>query len=89
MRKIALSILLAFPLLAAGAGWDYYVLNEDGEWERASRFDLELSLPKKTGAAGSDQRVMIIYNRFEDKPEASKAKSWIREVDPALVQEVE
>jgi len=89
MRKIPLAILLAFPLLAFGAGWDYYVLNEEGEWERASRYDLELALPKKPGAAGDERRVMILYNRFEDKPEPGNANSWIREVDPALVEEVE
>lgn len=89
MRKTVLFTLLFVPLLAF-AGWDYYTLGEDGEWEQVSRFELDLEAPAPDGASatGAEKpRVLILYTT-KKKPKRREAKNWIRQVDPGLVEVV-
>lgn len=88
MKQSAAAILLFVPLLAFGAGWSYYALNQDGEWERVSRYQLDLAIPDE-GGDGEKQRVMILYNPVVAEPPGGDAKPWIRGVDAELVNEVE
>lgn len=91
MRKTVLFTLLFVPLLAF-AGWDYYTLNEDGEWEQVSRFDLDLEAPDPDGASAAradKPRVLILYTTVKKKPKRREARNWIRQVDPELVEVVE
>lgn len=91
MKKMTLTVLLAFPLLAFGAGWDYYVLNENGNWEAASPRDLNLSMPRSDagGTVADNRRVMILYNQTEPEPNRRKTLSWIPQVSGELVEQVE
>lgn len=91
MRKIVLAMLLSMTLPTLAGGWNYYVLNEEGEWEKVSRYQLDLALPKpaEAGAAtGEARRVMILYNPRADRARTRNARNWLRQVDPGLVEVV-
>lgn len=86
MKKLALATLLLWPTVLA-AGWEYYVLNNEGEWEQVSRFELDLTAPKvrQSSGTGEDRRVMIIYNRFTEKEEP-EGRNWLPGIGQGLVE---
>lgn len=88
MRQIAFTALMMFPILALGAGWGYYTLNEAGEWEQVSRYELDLAVPDTDGST-DERRVMILYNPSAKKPPAGNARNWLRGVGTDLVETVE
>ena len=93
MKQIVLVAALLFPVAGVAAGWDYYVLNEDGNWETISPRELDLSTAGRyaadAGDAGEKRRVMILYNQPEPDPERRKTLNWIRQVGSDLVEQVE
>lgn len=89
MKTTALTLLLfLLPFTAATAGWEYYVLDEQGEWVRVMPRDLDLEVPRPGGSRGPEKRMMIIYDRTVDK-EKEVRENWIPEVSRDLVEAVE
>ena len=88
MRQTVFAALMLFPILALGAGWGYYTLNDEGEWERISRYELDLAVPAADGS-GDDRRVMILYNPSAKKPPAGNARNWLPGVGTDLPETVE
>ena len=79
MKQFLLSMILALPLVAHGAGWVYVEIDENGNETRVSPHDLDLSLPS-TSADATRKRVMIYYQ--PSKPSAPKVKSSARQFNP-------
>lgn len=91
MKSFTLTILLAFPLLAFSAGWDYYVLNEDGNWESISPREVDLSIPRSDagGNTADSGRIMILFNQTDTEPKRRETLNWIRQIGSDLVEQVE
>lgn len=90
MKKIAMAMLLALPLAAFGAGWEYYVMNESGEWESVSPRNVDLSMPSESGGMLADgRRIMIVHIRSGEEPRRREPRNWLRQVSSELVEQVE
>ena len=88
MKTTILALILFVLPPSAGAGWEYYVLNEQGEWQQVSPRELDLSAPGAGGSTGTEQRVMIRYDRRVDR-QTSKTENWIPQIESDLVDMVE
>lgn len=96
MRPIIFTILIFFPIMAFGVGWDYYVLTDKGQWQQVSPSDLNLAMSPDGGrgdhaakGASEKQRIMILYNHSEPDQNKRQAQAWIPRIDSDLVKQVE
>lgn len=88
-KKMVFALLLLVPLTVV-AGWEYYVLNDQGEWEQISPRELDLTVPAAEGVVSGDgRRVMIIYDRTVDREAAPRYRNWVPQVRGDLVEAVE
>jgi hypothetical protein len=96
MKTFVTAALLGIPIMAFGAGWNYYVLNDQGQWEQISPYELDLSM-SATGESGEaargtltrDNRHVLIFYGKPDQRERRPKHSGIRQVGSDLVEEVE